>query len=82
MCPSLHLEPTAEVIHLQTILKQLEQAYGSPRWNPNFDPLGELVATILSQNTSDVNSDRAYAALRTVYRTWDEVLRANPDDLA
>jgi endonuclease III len=82
MCPSFHPEPTADVTHLQTILKQLEQAYGSPRWNPNFDPLGELVATILSQNTSDVNSDRAFAALRAAYRTWDEVLHANPDDLA
>jgi endonuclease III len=82
MCPSLHPQRTADATYLQAILKQLNQAYGSPRWNPNFDPLGELVATILSQNTSDVNSDRAYAALRAEYRTWDEVLHANPDDLA
>jgi endonuclease III len=82
MHSTLRHEPTAEVVHLRTILRKLEQTYGLPRWNPNHDPLGELVATILSQNTSDVNSDRAFAALRTAYRTWDEVLQAHSDDLA
>jgi len=82
MHSTLHHEPTAKVVHLRTILRKLEQAYGSPRWDPNHDPLGELVATILSQNTSDVNSDRAFVALRSAYRTWDEVLQAHPDDLA
>lgn len=82
MHATLHHEPIADVARLRPILMKLEQAYGSPRWNPNHDPLGELVATILSQNTSDVNSDRAYAALRAAYPTWDEVLYANPDDLA
>jgi endonuclease III len=82
MRSSLRHEPAADAMGLQAILKRLEQVYGSPRWNPNYDPLGELVATILSQNTSDVNSDRAYAALRATYRTWDEVLHTNPDDLA
>jgi endonuclease III len=42
----------------------------------------ELVLTILSQNTSDVNSDRAYEALRARYPTWDEVAEAAPGDLA
>jgi endonuclease-3 len=77
-----HDEPTPDGRRLLTILKTLERAYGSPRWTPNHDPLGELVATILSQNTSDVNSDRAYAALRSAYSTWDAVLQANTDDLA
>jgi endonuclease III len=75
-------EPRANAVRLRAILKKLEQAYGSPRWNPNHDPLGELIATILSQNTSDVNSDRAFAALRAAYPTWNEVLLAHPDDLA
>jgi endonuclease III len=74
--------PRAHVARLRAILQKLEQAYGSSRWNPTHDPLGELIATILSQNTSDVNSDRAFAALRAAYRTWDEVLLAHPDDLA
>jgi endonuclease III len=82
MRSSLRHEPAADATRLQAILKQLEHVYGSSLCNPNHDPLGELVATILSQNTSDVNSDRAYAALRATYRTWDEVLHTHPDDLA
>jgi endonuclease-3 len=64
------------------MLRMLEEAYGSPPWTPHHDPLGELVATILSQNTSDVNSDRSYAALRAAFPTWDEVANAQPDALA
>lgn len=77
-----HDEPTADGRRLLAILKKLKRAYGSPRWNPNHDPLGELIATILSQNTSDINSDRAYAALRAAYPTWEEALHASPDQLA
>jgi endonuclease III len=82
MDSTLRSESIADATRLRAILKKLAQAYGSPRWNPNHDPLGELVATILSQNTSDVNSDRAYAALRAAYGSWDAVEQANPDDLA
>lgn len=67
---------------IRTMIASLERAYGAPLWTPTHDPLGELVATILSQNTSDVNSDRAYAALRTTYPTWEDVLTANLGELA
>ena len=39
-------------------------------------PLDELVLTILSQNTNDTNRDRAYADLRRVLPTWDDVAEA------
>lgn len=52
-------------------------------------PLGEatdlietLVATILSQNTSDVNSHRAYRELRATYDDWHQVADADIDELA
>src|SRR5262245_43238664 len=77
-----HQAPAAQLARLRVVLAKLERAYGSPRWTPNHDPLGELVATILSQNTSDVNSDRAYAALRAAFPSWDAVADADPDDLA
>lgn len=38
--------------------------------------------TILSQNTSDVNRDRAWARLRARYPTWEAVLRAPTARLA
>src|SRR6476660_5044994 len=48
---------------------------------PGSDPLDELIGTILSQNTSDVNSGRAYARLRAIYPSWEEVLDASDDEL-
>jgi endonuclease-3 len=39
-------------------------------------PLDELVATILSQSTTDVNSGRAFRALRRRFPSWDAVLAA------
>lgn len=67
---------------VRAVVKKLEHTYGVPRWRPSNDPLSELIATILSQNTSDVNSDRAYAALRTAYPTWEAVLQADADEVA
>jgi endonuclease-3 len=82
MHSTLRHEPAADATRLGAVLRQLEQAHGLPPWTPHHDPLGELVATILSQNTSDVNSDRAYAALRAAFPTWDEVAAAAPEALA
>lgn len=53
----------------------LEEAYGRPRC-AREDPLNCLVGTILSQNTSDANSDRQYDALRRRFGTWERVARA------
>jgi len=73
------MDPTTK---LEVILESLERAYGVPVPHPTHEPLGELIATILSQNTSDVNSDRAYAALRRKYPSWEDVLEADPRELA
>ncbi len=51
----------------------LVEAYGRLTLAPGGDPLDELIGTILSQNTSDVNSGRAYAQLRAMYPTWEDV---------
>ena len=40
------------------------------------DPLGELVLTVLSQNTADTNSGRAFTALLSRFSSWDAVLAA------
>jgi endonuclease-3 len=42
----------------------------------------ELILTILSQNTSDVNSGRAYEALRARYPTWGRLAAADERELA
>jgi endonuclease-3 len=38
--------------------------------------LDELVATVLSQHTSDRNSERAFASLKERFPAWDDVLAA------
>ena len=43
------------------------------------EPLDELILTVLSQNTSDTNRDRAWAALREAFPTWEAVADARVD---
>ncbi len=54
----------------------LRRAYGAVGRLDADDPVSELVATILSQNTTDTNSGRAYDNLRRAFPTWDSVLDA------
>lgn len=46
------------------------------------DPLDTLIETILSQNTSDVNSGRAFEALKKRYPAWSDILTAPQGELA
>ena len=46
------------------------------------DPLDELILTVQSQHTSDLNAERAFAALRGAFPTWDDVVRAKPEHVA
>jgi endonuclease-3 len=41
----------------------------------------ELVLTILSQNTNDVNRDRAFSAMRRRYPSWEDLAEASVDEL-
>ena len=66
---------------ISEIISRLEAAYGPPRRHRRLPPLDELVLTILSQNTSDLNSERAYAAMRERFPTWREVRDAPEADL-
>lgn len=43
-------------IHLTRVYEALLATYGEPQNTPDYDPLGGLVGTILSQHTSDINS--------------------------
>ncbi len=62
-------------------MARLDQAYGRPTLAPRLPPVGELVYTVLSQNTSDVNTDRTYAALRRRFPTWAEVREAPVEEV-
>jgi endonuclease-3 len=62
------LKRRARAIH-----EKLNQAFGNPTWRNPLPPIGELVSTILSQNTNDLNRDRAFTALRRRFPTWEAV---------
>ncbi len=51
------------------VLEQLTDTYGVQVWESRLDPTSELVLTILTQNTADVNAEKAYEALRRAYPT-------------
>jgi endonuclease-3 len=45
------------------------------------DPLDELIFTVLSQNTSDVNRDRAWASMKRTFPRWSDVVTAGTAEL-
>lgn len=61
----------------QQIHQRLVDFYGYPDWRNPLPPLDELVSTILSQNTNDINRDRAFEALTSRFPTWEEVRDAD-----
>ena len=64
------------------VMSALDEAYGRPQWSPRYPPVDELVYTVLSQNTADVNTDRSFAELRRRFPTWEQVRDADPGDIA
>ena len=75
---SITIRPTK---HLVRVYELLVRTYGEPRNEPDYDPLGGLVGTILSQHTSDINSGRAYKQLVATFPTWEDVRDAPTDKI-
>jgi endonuclease III len=69
----MDLEHRMQVVH-----QRLLGYYGYPTWRTPLPPLDELISTILSQNTNDINRDRAFAALKEKFSTWENVRDAEP----
>jgi len=69
------LAPPAE--RASEVFRRLIDAYGPPE-RPRLPLLDELVSTILSQNTNDLNRDRAFESLRDHFPTWEAVRDADP----
>jgi len=64
---------------IRTIRDRLREMYGRPVNEPHREPIAELVRTVLSQHTSDLNRDRAFAGLRERFPAWEEVRDAPVD---
>jgi endonuclease-3 len=71
------VRPPQAARRLERITGLLEREFGRPIRRSDRDLVGSLVRTILSQNTTDTNSGRAYLELRERMPTWGEVRRAN-----
>lgn len=67
---------------VRKITHLLEKQYDVPRREDRGDPLETLIQTILSQNTNDLNRDRAFQRLKTRFPLWEDVLYANTKALA
>jgi endonuclease-3 len=74
-------KPHANVARIPEIVARLDEAFGIPEWRPHRDAVSELVLTILSQNTSDSNSGRAFVRLLERFPTWDAVIDAPLSEL-
>ncbi|MFH1779207.1 MAG: endonuclease III [Candidatus Omnitrophota bacterium] len=64
-----------------SIAKLLRKSFGRRKFNRERDPIGELIRTILSQNTSDRNSVRAYDNLRRRFKNWDRLRKARVEQI-
>ena len=71
-----NLKKRAIKIHI-TLL----DAFGEPIWRNPLPAVDELVSTILSQNTNDLNRDRAFNSLRAKFPTWEAVRDAKEKDV-
>ncbi len=67
---------------VRAIHRRLERHFGELPPPRRRDPLEELVLTVLSQHTSDLNADRSFRSLRSTFPTWDDVARAPVKDVA
>ena len=63
------------------VMEHFAPLYGPADWEPRYNPAEELVYTILSQHTSDINSERAFGNLMRTFRTLDAIADAPVEDI-
>lgn len=69
----LALQQKAEFVY-----RQLNELFGKPEWTGGEDPVDELIWTILSANTNDTNSGRAFRQLKAIFGDDWDVVRLAP----
>jgi endonuclease III len=65
-----------------TIDRILAKTYGAKMQHIHTDPTSELILTILSQNTNDINRDRAYDSLKSRFPNWSDIASARTSQIA
>lgn len=64
------------------VVEALRARYGTPERGAPDPPIEGLIATILSQNTSDINTERSFRSLKARFETWDAAADAPVDEVA
>lgn len=64
------------------IIARLSERYGLFEQVPRYDALDELVFTVLTQHTSDLNAGRAFDRLRELIPSWRAVMVAPDAEVA
>lgn len=77
-CPAARRLPATAA----DVSQLLQSEYGVRRWHSDGAPVPVLVRTILSQNTSDINSGRAFQSLIDRFGSWEAVAEADPREIA
>ena len=67
---------TATPRRVRAILNRLRTRFGELEPPRRADPLDELILTVLSQHTSDLNAERAFEQLTAAFPTWQSVVDA------
>ena len=81
-----HILSTTEIAEkrrqVKYITQNLEATYGIPVNDRPYPPLDELILTILSQSTTDINSRRAFKSLKDRFPNWESARRARQSSIA
>ncbi len=67
---SLAVNASSPGSRLREAADLLDDFYGRPVLSPRYPPVDELVFTVLSQNTADVNTERTFASLKERFPEW------------
>jgi len=68
-------------VKVPDIMELLGPIHGPIERTPRYNPAEELVYTMLSQHTSDVNSTRAYDNLMATFESLDSIAAAPPSKI-
>jgi endonuclease III len=75
------MNPSAESQQIASVLDTLKRVYGNPDWRGPLQPVDELVSTMLSQNTNDINRDKAFNLLKQKFPSWEQVRLAPVEEI-
>ena len=66
---------------LRAVLTRLQRAYGRRQWPGRDNAVDQLIATILSQNTTGANSSAGYRRLKRRFRKWNTAADAPVEEI-